>query len=317
MRLSIRALRPSIRNKGVETVSTQKLTDKNTANAKGKKKSKVKETWHRMKKNKGSMIGLVILIIFALAAIFANFISDEELVTLQNAKIRLQPPSSEHWFGTDAFGRDLFTRVLYGSRISLTIGLVTAFFSLIVGGVLGAAAAFYGGQVDNVIMRLMDMLTSIPSTLLALAIVAALGASMTNLLIAITISSVPGFVRLIRSVVLTVVEMDYVEAARACGTRDARIIYKHILPNAIGTIIIQTTGSISGMILQASGLSYIGMGVQPPRPEWGYMLSESREFMREQPYLMLFPGICIILTALSFNLVGDGLRDALDPRLKD
>ncbi len=298
-------------------MSTRKLTNRDVVNAKGKKKSKMKETWRRMKKNKGSMAGLVVLILFALAAIFANFISPESLVTEQNAKIRLQPPSREHWFGTDAYGRDVFTRVLYGSRISLTIGFVTAFCSLIAGGILGAAAAFYGGQVDNVIMRCMDMLISIPSTLLALAIVAALGASMTNLLIAITISSIPGFVRLIRSVVLTVVEMDYVEAARACGTRDARIIYKHILPNAIGTIIIQTTSSISGMILQASGMSYIGMGVQPPRPEWGYMLSESREFMREQPYLMIFPGICVVLTALSFNLVGDGLRDALDPRLKD
>ncbi len=298
-------------------MSTRKLTNRDVVNAKGKKKSKMKETWRRMKKNKGSMAGLVVLILFALAAIFANFISPESLVTEQNAKIRLQPPSREHWFGTDAYGRDVFTRVLYGSRISLTIGFVTAFCSLIAGGILGAAAAFYGGQADNVIMRCMDMLISIPSTLLALAIVAALGASMTNLLIAITISSIPGFVRLIRSVVLTVVEMDYVEAARACGTRDARIIYKHILPNAIGTIIIQTTSSISGMILQASGMSYIGMGVQPPRPEWGYMLSESREFMREQPYLMIFPGICVVLTALSFNLVGDGLRDALDPRLKD
>ena len=229
----------------------------------------------------------------------------------------LQAPSAEHWFGTDAFGRDVFTRVLYGSRISLTIGFVTAFFSLIIGGALGAAAAFYGGQTDNIIMRFMDMLTAIPSTLLALAIVAALGASMTNLLIAITIASIPGFVRLIRSVVLTVFEMDYVEAARACGTKDARIIYKHILPNASGTIIIQTTSSISGMILQASGLSYIGMGVQAPRPEWGSMLSEAREFMLLYPYLMIFPGVCIILTALSFNLVGDGLRDALDPRLKD
>ena len=298
-------------------MSTRKLTNRDVVNAKGKKKSKMKETWRRMKKNKGSMAGLVVLILFALAAIFANFISPESLVTEQNAKIRLQPPSREHWFGTDAYGRDVFTRVLYGSRISLTIGFVTAFCSLIAGGILGAAAAFYGGQADNVIMRCMDMLISIPSTLLALAIVAALGASMTNRLIAITISSIPGFVRLIRSVVLTVVEMDYVEAARAFGTRDARIIYKHILPNAIGTIIIQTTSSISGMILQASGMSYIGMGVQPPRPEWGYMLSESREFMREQPYLMIFPGICVVLTALSFNLVGDGLRDALDPRLKD
>ena len=166
-------------------------------------------------------------------------------------------------------------------------------------------------------MRVMDMFTAIPGTLLALAIVAALGTSMVNLLIAITISSIPGFVRLIRSTVLTVVESDYVEAARACGTGDARIILRHILPNAIGPIIVQTTTSISDMILTASGLSFIGMGVQAPTPEWGAMISEAREFYRQKPYLVIFPGVCIILTALSFNLIGDGLRDALDPRLRD
>lgn len=283
----------------------------------GKKRSKFFELWKRLWRNSGAVVGLVIILIFALGAIFANQIRPEELVTEQDVSIRLQGPSAEHWFGTDAYGRDLFTRVLYGSRISLVIGIFTAAFSLLFGGTLGAAAAYYGGQVDNIIMRIMDMFTAIPGTLLALAIVAALGASMTNLLIAITISSIPGFVRLIRSTVLTVVEMDYVEAARACGTRDGRIILRHILPNAIGPIIIQTTSSISGMILQASGLSYIGMGVQPPKPEWGAMISEAREFMRQYPYLMIFPGVCIILAALSFNLVGDGLRDALDPRLRD
>jgi len=257
------------------------------------------------------------LLIFFFGAIFANQICPEELVTTQDASIRLQEPSAEHIFGTDAYGRDLFARVLYGSRISLTIGLFTAFFSLVIGGILGAAAAYYGGQIDNIIMRVMDIFSAIPGTLLALAIVAALGASMLNLLIAITISSIPGFVRLIRSTVLTVVESDYVEAARACGTRDGRTIMRHILPNAIGPIIVQTTSSISGMILQASGLSFIGMGVQPPTPEWGAMISEAREFMRTEPYLMIFPGVCIILAALAFNLIGDGLRDALDPRLRD
>lgn len=283
----------------------------------GKKESRLLDTWSRLRRNVGAVIGIVILLIFFLGAIFANQICPAELVTTQNAVIRLQGPSAEHIFGTDAYGRDLFARVLYGSRISLTIGLFTAFFSLILGGILGAAAAYYGGQVDNIIMRIMDIFSAIPGTLLALAIVAALGASMMNLLIAITISSVPGFVRLIRSTVLTVVESDYVEAARACGTRDGRTILRHILPNAIGPIIVQTTTSISGMILQASGLSFIGMGVQPPTPEWGAMISEAREFMRQKPYLMIFPGVCIILAALSFNLIGDGLRDALDPRLRD
>mgnify|MGYP003282173163 CR=1 FL=1 len=289
---------------------------KQTAEKK-KKSSRSLEAWQRLTKNTGAVIGLIILVVFILTAIFANQIRPQELVTFQDSSVRLQPPSAEHIFGTDAYGRDLFTRVVYGSRISLTIGLFTAFFALIIGGVLGAAAAFYGGRVDEIIMRIMDIFTAIPGTLLALAIVAALGASMVNLLVAITVSSIPGFVRLIRSTVLTVVESDFVEAARACGTLDSRIIVRHILPNAIGPIIIQTTSSISGMILQASGLSFIGMGVQPPTPEWGSMISESREFMRQCPYLMIFPGVCIILAALSFNLIGDGLRDALDPRLRD
>lgn len=283
----------------------------------GKKQSRFLDTCRRLSRNVSAMIGIVILLVFFFCAIFANQIRPEELVTTQDASIRLQSPSAEHIFGTDAYGRDLFARVLYGSRISLTIGLFTAFFSLIIGGVLGAAAAYYGGQVDNIIMRIMDIFSAIPGTLLALAVVAAMGASMVNLLIAITISSIPGFVRLIRSTVLTVVESDYVEAARACGTRDGRIIVRHVLPNAIGPIIVQTTSSISGMILQASSLSFIGMGVQPPRPEWGAMISEAREFMRTEPYLMIFPGVCIILAALAFNLIGDGLRDALDPRLRD
>ena len=282
-----------------------------------KKKNKVAEVWKRLCKNTGAVIGMVIILIFVLGAVFANLIRPYDLVIRQEAAIRLDPPSAEHWFGTDAYGRDVFARVLYGSRISLSIGFFTAAFSLIFGGILGAAGAYYGGQVDNIIMRVMDMFTAIPGTLLALAIVAALGTSMVNLLIAITISSIPGFVRLIRSTVLTVVESDYVEAARACGTGDARIILRHILPNAIGPIIVQTTTSISDMILTASGLSFIGMGVQAPTPEWGAMISEAREFYRQKPYLVIFPGVCIILTALSFNLIGDGLRDALDPRLRD
>ena len=199
----------------------------------------------------------------------------------------------------------------------MSIGLFTAALSLVAGGLLGAVAAYYGGNVDNVIMRVMDMISAIPGTLLALAIVSAIGTSMINLMIAITISSVPAFTRLVRSTVLTVVGSDYVEAARACGTKDLRIILKHILPNAVGPIIVQTTASIASMILLAAGMSFIGMGVQPPTPEWGAMISEAREFLRQCPYLVIFPGVAIVLTALSFNLIGDGLRDALDPRLRD
>jgi len=276
-----------------------------------------KEFWRRLKKNYGAMIGLVILAGIFFCAVFANVIADEVLVVKQNASIRLQGPSAEHWFGTDVYGRDIFTRIVFGSRISLTIGIVAALSALLLGGTLGATAAFYGKKIDEVIMRVMDMLMAIPATLLALSIVAALGASMTNLLIAISFANMPSFARLVRSAVLSVVEMEYVEAARACGTSDLRIIFREIIPNAIGPIIVQTTQSISGMILEASGLSFIGMGVQVPNPEWGAMLSEAREYMRTYPYMIIFPGIFIILTALSFNLLGDGLTDSLDPRLKD
>jgi peptide/nickel transport system permease protein len=263
------------------------------------------------------MIGLVIISIFALLAIFADVIVPYENAVRINARVRLQGPSAEHIFGTDAFGRDVFARVLHGSRVSLTIGLFTTFFSVIVGGMLGATAAYYGGKLDELIMRFMDVLTCIPTILMALSIVAALGANMRNLLIAITIASVPGFTRLIRAVVLSVSEQDFIEAAKSYCTRDFRIILKYILPNAMGPIIVQATMSIAGMMLTAAALSFIGMGIQPPAPEWGAMLSEARQFMRTSPYLLVFPGVSILLSALSLNLVGDGLRDALDPKLRN
>ena len=283
-----------------------------------KKKSQGKEIWKRMKKNRAAMIGLVIICIFVFFAIFADVIADyEEEAITQNVKERLQPPNSEHWFGTDAYGRDIFARILHGARVSLTIGLASTGISVILGGLFGAAAGYYGGKVDSIIMRVMDTVMCIPAILLALAIVAALGPGIRNLLIAITVAQVPGFTRVIRSVILSVVGQDFIEAAKACGTTDKRIIIKHILPNAMGPIIVQATMSVAGMIITAAGLSFIGMGIQPPRPEWGAMLAESREYMRYAPYLVAFPGIAIVLAALSLNLLGDGLRDALDPRLKN
>lgn len=279
-------------------------------------KQTFKETFRRMRKNKAAMIGLVIIVVILLIAIFADVISPYEYGIRQNSKVRLQPPSSEHIFGTDGNGRDVFTRVIHGARTSLTLGLATTLVSAVLGGVLGACAAYYGGKLDNIIMRLLDVIMCIPSMLLALSIVAALGSGMSNLLIAITISNIPVFARIIRSVVISIVENDYVEAAKACGTGDWRIIHRHILRNAMGPIVIQATMSISKMILLSASLSFLGMGVQPPAPEWGTMLSEAREFMRRAPYLMIFPGTAIVLSVLSLNLVGDGLRDALDPRLK-
>ena len=281
-----------------------------------RKKSR-RDFFRRLAKNKGAVVGLVLIVIMIIIAILARVIAPWDLVVSQNAAIRLQPPSAEHWFGTDAYGRDNFARVINGSRISLLIGVGSAVFCLVVGGFFGAATAYFGGKFDDIVMRFMDMIMAIPATLLALTIVAALGTNMINLVLAISISYTPRFVRLVRSAVLPQVGMDYVEAARAAGASNLRTIFKDIIPNAVGPIIVETTQSLSNMILEASGLSYIGMGVQPPNPEWGAMLSEAREFIRTEPYLIIIPGIFIIIVALSFNLLGDGLRDAIDPRLKD
>jgi peptide/nickel transport system permease protein len=197
------------------------------------------------------------------------------------------------------------------------IGLLTTILSVSIGCVFGAVAGYYGNKIDSIIMRFMDTVMAIPPILLALSIVAALGPSMRNLLIAMTVSSVPSFTRIIRSVIMSVVGQDFIEAAKCCGTSDARIIFKHILPNAIGPIIVQSTMSVASMIINAASLSFLGMGIQPPAPEWGAMLSESREFMRYYPHLVVIPGVAIVLAALSLNLLGDGLIDALDPRLKN
>ena len=283
-----------------------------------RKKSQAYEIWRRMRKNPSAMIGLVIFIFVLLVALCADFICDYDTAAItQDMANRLLPPSTEHWFGTDGYGRDTFARVIHGARISLAIGLAATVGSVLISGFLGAVCGYYGGKVDTVIMRIMDMFLAIPTELLALAIVASLGPSMTNLLIAVTIARIPPFTRIVRSSILSVIDQEYIEAARACGASDFIIIVRHVLPNALGPIIIQATMGVGRMILTAAGMSFIGMGVQPPTPEWGSMLSEGREFMRYSPYVTVFPGIAIILTSLSLNLLGDGLRDALDPKLKD
>ena len=286
--------------------------------AKKKSPSLWSEVWRRLKKSKTAMIGLFIIILVVLAAIFADFICDYETqVIKQNIAGKLQLPSKEHWFGTDAYGRDLFARVVHGSRISLVIGLAATVGSVLISCLLGSVAGYYSGKVDNLIMRITDMFMAIPSELLALAIVASRGPGIFNLLIAVTIARIPPFTRITRASILTVVDQEYVEASRASGARDAYIIFRHILPNAMGPIIIQATMGVARMILTAAGMSFIGMGVQPPAAEWGSMLAEGRDYMRYNPYVAIFPGLAIILTSLSINLFGDGLRDALDPKLKD
>lgn len=275
-----------------------------------------REIWYRFCKNKVALLGLIILVLIILMALFADFIVPSEVAKAQSPNI-LAKPSAEHWFGTDEFGRDLFARIVHGSRYSLFIGVATSLIALVVGAILGASAGYFGGIVDNVICRIVDVFICVPPVLMSLAVVAALGTNMQNLIIAITISCVPGNVRLIRSVVMTVADQDYIRAAKSYGCSNPRIIFRYVLPNAMGPIIVNTTMGISQMILSAAGLSFIGMGIQPPDPEWGALLSNAQDFMFTSQYLLFFPGIFILLTSLAFNLVGDGLTDALDPRLKD
>lgn len=293
----------------------------NNQEQRAKRKSRriagIREFWRRFTKNKTALIGFVILCFILFIAIFADLIVPYSKCIEQVGADRLQGPSAEHWFGTDEYGRDLFARVIHGSRYSLLIGVSTSLMALIVGAALGASAGYFGGMVDNVIMRITDVFMCVPPILLSLAVVAALGTNLRNLIIAMTISCVPGNVRLIRSVVLTVADQDYVEAARSYGTGNARIIFRYVIPNAMGPIIVNTTMCISDMILSAAGLSFIGMGIQPPAPEWGSLLSNAETYLFSAPYLLVFPGVFIVLTSLAFNLVGDGLTDALDPTLKD
>lgn len=283
---------------------------------KNEKKQRTWETFRLFKKNKAAFAGLIVLLIFIFLAVFADFIVPYEKVIEQNAADRLLAPCGKHWFGTDEFGRDIFARVIHGSRRSLSLGIGTTAVALVIGGTIGACCGLYGSKFDTIVMRLCDVLNCVPGLLFALAIVAALGSSMKNLLIAVTIVSLPGFIRIVRSVILSIVEQEYILAAKACDSSNFVIITRHILPNAMGPIIVQASMSVASMMLTAAGLSFIGMGVQPPEPEWGVMLSSAREYMTQAPYLLAFPGIAIALSALSLNLVGDGLRDALDPRLK-
>ena len=286
----------------------------------GKKRKKnhgfAQDAWKLFRKNKAAMAGLVVLAVFVFFAVFADLIVPYEQAIAQNAQERLMAPCAQHWLGTDEFGRDMFARIIHGSRRSLSLGVGTTAVSLFFGGIIGACCGLYGSRFDSIVMRLCDILSSVPGLLFALAVVAALGSSMTNLLIAVTIVSLPGFIRIVRSVILSIVEQEYIMAARACDSSNITIITRHILPNAMGPIIVQASMSVASMMLTAAGLSFIGMGVQPPTPEWGVMLSTARTYMSTAPYLLLFPGIAIALSALALNLVGDGLRDALDPRLK-
>ena len=274
-----------------------------------------REVWENYRRSPLAMAAAIILIVIILASCTADLFYQYDTDCLgQNPKIRCQAASADHWFGTDNFGRDLFTRVLFGARYSLIFGFGCTVFSLLLGCLFGATAAYYGGKWDSIIMRILDAIMCIPSILLMLLMVAVMGGNLKSLIIAITISSIPGFTRMIRSVVLSVAQQDFIEAARASGTRDSEIVLRHVLPNAIGPIIVNGMMNIAGIIMAAAGLSYLGMGIQPPAPEWGNMLAESMNSIRTYPFLAIYPGMAIVVTALAFNLVGDGLADAIDPR---
>ena len=282
-----------------------------------KKRSQIVEIWQRLVRNKMAMLGLAILLLLIGLAVFAPVLFDyEKMVVSQDLSIRLQGPSAAHWFGTDEFGRDIFARMAYGARVSLVVGIISVSVSLIIGGCLGAFAGFYGGKIDLIIMRVMDVFLAVPSILLAMTIVAALGTDLVFVMLAIGISGVPNFARIDRAAVMGVKDQEFVEAARAIGASNATIIFREVIPNCLAPIIVQATLSVAGAILSTASLSFIGLGVQPPDPEWGAMLAGGRNFMRDALHLTLFPGLAIVITILALNLLGDGLRDALDPRLK-
>lgn len=273
--------------------------------------------WKRLKRNKSSMVSLIFLGALFLISILAPIILDENLVVAQDASIRCMPPSREHLFGTDIYGRDILIRILFGARISLAIGVISVIGGTVIGGLIGAAAAYFGGRVDNVITRISDMFQAIPETLLCMCVVAAAGASVASLIFAMIVATIPGRLRLVRSTVLGVSSKEYIEAAKVAGMSDFRIVLTQMIPNAIGPVIVVATQGVASIMLTASGLSYLGVGIQPPHPEWGALIAAARDYLRIYPYMCVIPGIVISLTALAFNLLGDGLRDAVDPRLKD
>ena len=262
------------------------------------------------------MAGLIIVCLILLMALFAPLIAPygyEE----QDLAHMFSSPSSDHWMGTDNLGRDIFSRLVYGSRQSLKIGFLSVLMASVIGITLGAIAGYYGGKVDNILMRFLDVFQSVPAMLMSIAIAATLGAGMNNAIVAIGIGTVPIYARMTRAQFLSIRGMEYVEAAVAINAKDPRIIAKHILPNALSPMIVQMTMGVAGAILTAASLSFIGLGAQPPLSEWGAMLSAGRSYIRDYPHLVMFPGITIMITVLSLNMLGDGLRDALDPRLKN
>ena len=283
---------------------------------KAKKRSRFGEIWHRLKKNKAAMVSLFVIAFIILVALFAPILAPYSY-EYQDYSASYAPHSREHLLGADKLGRDLLSRIIWGSRQSIQLGVIATAIASVIGIIIGSIAGYYGGWTDILIMRALDIYQSIPMFLMCVTLAAAMGPSLRNAIIAIGIAMVPGPARLIRASILTVREQEYIEAARTINVGNARIIRRHIIPNAIAPLIVSITMSIGGNILAGAGLSFIGLGAQPPIPEWGALISDARNIMREHATLALYPGICIMIAVLAFNLLGDGLRDALDPRLKN
>lgn len=272
--------------------------------------------WRRLRKDRVAMLGLFIICVVIFFALSADFIVSYRSALKMDPKLRLAPPSAEHWFGCDGYGRDLLARCLHGSRVSLFIGFATSFATLVAGSLLGALVGYAGGKLDDLVMRALDIFSSIPDTLFAMAVVAAMGPGILNICIAISLTNLPGFVRMVRSSVLNIAEQEYIEASRAGAASTPHILIRHVLPNAVGILIVQTTANVASMILTAATLSFLGLGINPPQPEWGALVSEGKEFLRTAPHLILIPGFMICVTSFAISVLGDGLRDALDPRLR-
>ena len=279
------------------------------------KNSQTREIISRFMKNKVAVAGFFIILLLVFCALFPSLIAPYSYETMSTGP-SFANPSAEHLFGTDEFGRDIFSRVIYGTRTSLAIGLLSVLIACVLGTILGCISGYYGNLTDNLIMRAVDILLAIPNLMLAISIVAALGRSQTNLILALGIGATGGFARVVRGQILTVKEQEYIEVARAIGASDFRIIFCHILPNCLAPIIVQISISVGSSILGAAGMSFIGLGIAPPNPEWGAMLSAGRSFFRDHWFVETFPGLASMLAVFAFNLFGDGLRDALDPRLK-
>jgi ABC-type dipeptide/oligopeptide/nickel transport system permease subunit len=279
------------------------------------RKSYFRRSVHQFRRHRPAMAGVIILFLFLVASIFAPILAPYDPLK-QMVEDRLQGPTLKHWLGTDEFGRDILSRILYGGRLSMTVGFISVALGLLVGGAFGLISGYFR-KLDNLIMRLMDILLSFPSILLAIGVMTILGPGLFNVMIAVGIRSIPSYSRMMRSIVLGIKEMQYTEASVALGAPSWRIILSTILPNSFPSILVYSTLEIANAILLGAILSYLGLGVQPPTPEWGIMVSGGRGWLRDAPHISIFPGLAIFLVSMSFNMVGDGLRDSLDVRLKE